>query len=157
MNLYEYKKENGKYTRTKVKTLVPGTPEYKFYERFMFIEEKWYDTQKSLEKYGEESAIGKSMKKKIEILERDYDFLGDFEKRPVYDIKDTIEEMKRMNIILVKFIEELMKTMPTDSEMPEATKAVIVSMLENVKAQNPEIDIDITSPEAIELIDKMVA
>jgi len=109
MILYKYKKENGKWSRSKVKDLTPEMPEYKFYEKNNFIEEKWFKEQEFLNNYTEDSIIYKSALKKIKILEDSYPYLKDMENHPLYDIKDETEDMRRMNIILISFIEEISK------------------------------------------------
>jgi len=153
MTLYEYKNENGKWSRSKVKDLTPGTPEYKFYEKNNFIEEKWFKEQEFLNKYPEDSIIYKSALKKIKILEDSYEYLKDMENRPLYNIEDTIEDMKRMNIILISFIEEILKHYDGTNEN---IKKAISEILQDTKS-SIDIDSDYSKEEIKELIDKMIA
>ena len=140
MILYEYKNENGKWSRSKVKDLTPGTPgtpEFKFYEKNNFIEEKWFKEQEFLNKYPEDSIIYKSALKKIKILEEEYSWLGNFDEKPKYNIEDTIEDLKRMNAVLVNFLEEMVQWHnKSDKEIRDS----IMHVLDNIHIDNDTDD-----------------
>ena len=151
MILYKYTKEDSTWSREKLKTLEPGTPEYKFYEKFNFIEEKWFETQELLKKFKDRPAMHKVHLKKLQILEREYTWLKDFS-RPTYDVNDTIEDMKRMNVMLVNFIEEIVKA---NGESNSTIEDIISKMELNIKENKIDLS-SYTKEETIELINRMI-